>query len=77
MLIVVFAFLMLVSVLVSFNLTFRAEGSLRPPGGQPSLSPHNSDHQSLIVSFVPLVFHSLEPYVGLFVKCLTASKKIF
>ena len=47
---------------------------------QPSLSPHNSDHQSLIVSFVPLVLYSLliplEPFVHLFVKVVTAAKSV-
>ena len=62
-----------------FDLTSRSEGSLRPLC-QSSLSPHNSDHQSLIVSFVPLVLYSLliplEPFVHLFVKVVTAAKSV-
>ena len=43
--------------LVNFDFTYRAAESLGPPG-QPSLSPHNSDHQSTHCEFCSNRFSS-------------------
>ena len=70
---------MLFSVLVHFDFMFQTEGSLGLLV-QPSPSPHKIDHQSQVVSFVPLFLDSplipVELFVLLFVNGVTVAKVV-